>query len=148
MKIIRSWCILCLCLLLCTGCKNYADTLDCHDLDVSSVQAVQLGSGITGEKVWLTDPDDIQTICDCILQITGDTPQSSQGYYGYLYYIYLYHTPEDAEPFWKGTVCPENAFLGMEIYESTEKADYNVMYQLTGISADEISAICEAYFPE
>lgn len=144
MKTIRSWCILCICLLLCTGCKNHANTLNYQDLDVSSVQTVSLQSGMTGEEIQLTDPADIQQITDLVRQIQGTDPKSSQGYYGFRYTIRFYDEKEQL--FWYGSVCPENDFLSMEIYETVDGSPYLTLYQLTGISEEEICAVCEKYF--
>ncbi|MBE6613838.1 MAG: hypothetical protein E7631_00855 [Ruminococcaceae bacterium] len=123
--------------------------LDCSSLDVSRTKAVRLGSGITGEVVWLTDPADIQAVTDCVLQIRAENPESSRGYYGWSYDIALYDVEEpteDTEPFWGGAMC-YGSFGSMYLYETVSGHQYYARYEMTGVTTEEVDAVCEQFFP-
>lgn len=126
-----------------------SETVDYSTLDVSGVTAVRLHSGYTGEKVWLTDPEDIKAITDLVVQIKGDSPESNRGYYGWTYGIDLYDTEnptEDSQSFWRCGLT-WGSFASMYPYETVHNVQYNTRYRMTGITTEEIDAVCERYFP-
>ena len=130
------------------GGISVPETLDYSSLDVSRTKAVRLHSGFTGEVVWLTDPEDIQAVTDCVLQIRCENPESSRGYYGWSYGIDLYDTAEpteDAEPFWGGSMCFGN-FGSRYLYETVQDVRYYARYEMTGITTEEVDAVCEQFF--
>ncbi|MBQ8401282.1 MAG: hypothetical protein IJX14_05055, partial [Clostridia bacterium] len=104
------------------------DIIDYSTLDVSGVTAVRLHSGYTGEKVWLTDPEDIKAITDLVVQIKGDSPESSRGYYGWTYGIDLYDTEnptEDSQSFWSAGMTWGTFTSSMYHYETIKNHRYN-----------------------
>ena len=131
------------------GGISVPETLDCSSLDVSRTKAVRLHSGFTGEIVWLTDPADIKAVTDCVLQIRCENPESSRGYYGWSYGIDLYDTAEpteDTEPFWGGSMC-FGSFGSRYLYETVQDARYYARYEMTGITTEEVDAVCGQFFP-
>ena len=149
--------VLCV-IFFCSGCgrmdtaapeATVPETLDCSSLDVARTKSIRLHSGITGEEVWLTDPADIQAITDCVVQIRAENPESSRGYYGWTYTIELYDTEtpaEDAKPFWGGSMCC-GSFGSMYLYETVNGHMYYARYDMTGITTEEVDAVCEVFFP-
>ena len=149
--------VLCV-IFFCSGCgrmdtaapeATVPETLDCSSLDVARTKSIRLHSGITGEEVWLTDPADIQAITDCVVQIRAENPESSRGYYGWTYTIELYdaETPaEDAKPFWGGSMCC-GSFGSMYLYETVNGHMYYARYDMTGITTEDVDAVCEVFFP-
>lgn len=128
---------------------DVSETVDYSTLDVSGVTAVRLHSGFTGEKVWLTAPEDIKTITDLVVQIKGDSPESSRGYYGWTYGIDLYdveNPTEDSQSFWSAGMTWET-FTSNIHYETVKNHRYNTRFRMTGITTEEIDAVCERYFP-
>ncbi len=128
---------------------SFPDSLDYSGLDVSTVKSIRLTCGYNGETVWLTDPEDIREITDCVLQIRGDNPESSRGYYGWSYGIYLYkeeNPSDDTTPMWYGGMFWGKMYSNYT-YETVKGLSYAALYRMTGITTEEIDAVCEKHFP-
>ena len=131
------------------GIGSCPDSLDYSDLDVSAVKTIRLTCGYTGETVWVTDLDDIKEITDCVLQIKCDTPESSRGYYGWSYGIFLYdkeNPSDDTRPLWYGSMFWGKMYSEYT-YETVKGHSYSALYRMTGITTEEIDSVCEKYFP-
>ena len=125
------------------------DSLDFSSLDVSAVKSIRLHCGYNGETVWVTDPDDIAEITDCVLQIRCDSPESSRGYYGWSFGIYLYNTEypaDDTKALWYGSMFSGKMYSEY-LYETVSGHSYYALYRMTGITTEEIDAVCEKHFP-
>jgi len=129
--------------------EPFPDSLDFSGLDVSNVKSIRITCGYNGEAVLITDTEGIREITDLVQNIRCDSPESSRGYYGWSFGIYLYdeeNPSDDASPLWYGSMFWGKMYSSY-IYETVNGFSYRALYRMTGITTDEIDAVCWKYFP-
>lgn len=153
--------LLVLCLLVLPGCRAedgveappVPDTMVIADLDLSDAAAVEIYSGITGNKQMFTDSDTVSAILETIRPISGTDPISSYGYYATYFALTFYPTttPDtDTEPLLRLSLVKPNAhcYVGYGTYETINGFDYSALYELDAAQFDAVDALCRSLMDE
>ena len=146
--------LLALCLLALSACGEVAaptdpspvpPTLILADLDRSAIAAVEIYSGITGERQRFTDTETVNALSEAITAIEGHDPISSQGYYATFYVLTL--CGADDEPLLAlSLVKPSDHqyFVGHGVYETINGFAYSALYTVDAAQFDALLALCDA----
>ncbi|MGI6753762.1 MAG: hypothetical protein ACOX31_05605 [Eubacteriales bacterium] len=129
--------------------KKYTveETVEFKNFDYSSITTIKVINGMTGDAVTITDYEMIDNIIGFMKNISGSSPISNKGYYGFLYNVQMYNDNNELMNvgFMRAN-NPDEFVFTYGIFEEVNGYKYPCRYTMTGVDTGELVKIFSALF--
>ncbi len=123
------------------------ETVAFNLFDYLSVNSIKIINGITGDTVTITDSEMIDSIIGFMKNISGSSPISNRGYYGFYYNVQMFNdNTELINVGFMNANNPDEFVFTYGIFEEVNGFKYSCRYTMTGVDTEELVEIFSALF--